>query len=453
MFEKILIANRGEIALRIIRSCREMGVHTVAVYSTADSNSLHVKLADEAICIGPPASKDSYNHIPSIISAAEIADVEAIHPGYGFLSENVHFAEICESCKIKFIGPSVEAITQMGDKIQAREKMKKSGIPVIPGSEGEIFGHEEAVNIAREIGYPVILKAAFGGGGRGMRVARNDVSLAKAFMTAKAEAEAAFGNGALYIEKFIEEPRHVEVQILADAHGNMIHLGERDCTVQRRHQKVLEEAPSPVVSPTMRSKMGKIALKASKAVDYVNAGTVEFLLDKNGDFYFIEMNTRVQVEHPVTEMVTGIDIIKEQLKIAAGEHLEYKQDQVKVKGWAIEARINAEDPEKNFMPSPGKIERLDLVGGRGIRVDTHLYQGYVVQPYYDSMLAKIIAYGKDRDEVIAVLERALTEISIRGINTNTLFVRKIIQDPQFKTGHYSTDFIDRMLKAESLPHG
>lgn len=449
MFEKILIANRGEIAVRIIRACKEMGIRTVAIYSTADRNSLHVRLADESICIGPPHAKDSYNHIPTILSAAEIADVEAIHPGYGFLAENVHFAEICESCNIKFIGPHIDAISQMGDKIKAKEKMQKIGVPVIPGSEGEVHSREEALSIATSMGYPVIVKAAHGGGGRGMRIAHNDVSLAKAFATAKSEAEAAFGNGALYIEKFIEEPRHIEVQLLADHHGNYLHLGERDCTIQRRHQKVIEESPSVVVSSSMRSKMGKAAIKAAKAVGYYSAGTIEFLVDKTGNFYFMEMNTRVQVEHPVSEMVTGIDIIKEQIRIAAGEVLKIKQDDIKVKGWAIEARINAEDPDNGFMPSPGKIDRLSFPGGRGIRVDSHVYQGYVVPPFYDSMIAKIIAYGDTRAEAISILERAMDETSIRGVKNNVAFIRRIVKDPKFQSGEYGTDYVDRLLEKEN----
>ena len=449
MFEKILVANRGEIALRIIRACREMGVRTVAIYSTADKNSLHVRLADESVCIGPPASNESYNHIPSIISAAEIADVEAIHPGYGFLAENIRFAEICESCNIKFIGPGADCISDMGDKIQAKEKMKKIGVGVIPGSDGEIINHDEALAVAKKIGYPVIIKAAYGGGGRGMRIAHNDVSLAKAFMTAKTEAEIAFGNGALYIEKFIEEPRHIEVQLLADTHGNIVHLGERDCTIQRRHQKIIEESPSIVVSDSMRTKIGKTAVKAAKSVNYVNAGTIEFLADKTGNYYFMEMNTRVQVEHPVTEMVSGIDIIKEQIRIAAGETLSVKQDDVKLKGWAIEVRINAEDPDKNFTPCPGVIKRLSFPGGKGVRVDSHIYQDYVVPSYYDSMLAKVITMGSTRDEAISVLERAMAEISIRGISTNISFIKRIIQNSNFKKGQYGTDFVDRMLSSDS----
>lgn len=449
MFEKILVANRGEIAVRIIRTCREMGIRTVAVYSVADKNSLHVKLADEAICIGPAPSKQSYIHIPSIISAAEIADVEAIHPGYGFLSENVHFAEICESCHIKFIGPAPSSISQMGDKIAAKEKMKKIGVPVIPGSEGEVLDHESALRIAKQIGYPVIIKAAYGGGGRGMRVAHNDVSLASSFMTAKAEAEAAFGNGALYIEKFIEEPRHIEIQILGDTKGEIIHLGERDCTIQRRHQKVIEEAPSMVVNPSLRAKMGKMAIRAAKAVNYVNAGTIEFLADKHGNFYFMEMNTRVQVEHPVTEMVTGIDIIREQIRIAAGLPLSIKQDDINITDWAIEARICAEDPQRGFMPCPGTIENVILPGGRGVRMDTHIYPGYCVPPYYDSMLGKLIATGKNRNEAIAVLERALIELEISGIKTNIPLLRTILSDPRFRAGHYGTDFIDRLLEGKN----
>ncbi len=445
MFEKILIANRGEIALRIIRACKEMGIRTVAVYSQADLNSAHVRLADEAICVGPAQSSNSYLHIPSIISAAEIADVEAIHPGYGFLAENAHFAEVCESCNIKFIGPPIESIRKMGDKIAAKDMMKKVGVPTIPGSEGAVSDRNEALTIAKKIGYPVIIKAAFGGGGRGMRIAHNDVSLANAFMTARTEAEAAFDKGEVYIEKYVESPRHVEIQILADQHGNTVHLGERDCTVQRRYQKMIEESPSTALSSSTRAKMGKAAVKAAKAVGYSNAGTIEFLVDKHENFYFMEMNTRVQVEHPVTEMVTGIDIIKQQLRIAFGEKLPFGQDDIKNQGWAIECRVNAEDPEKNFMPSPGKITGLFLPGGNGIRVDSHIYQSYEIPPYYDSMIAKIIAHGKDRNEAIQIMNRALDEMAVEGVKTTIPFLKRILNEPKFRLGQYSTQFVEELL--------
>lgn len=445
MFEKILIANRGEIALRIIRACKEMGIRTVAIYSQADWNCAHVRYADEAICIGPAQSANSYLHIPSIISAAEVSDVEAIHPGYGFLAENTHFAEICESCNIKFIGPPIESIRKMGDKIEAKEMMKKIGVPTIPGSEGAVKDRSEALTIAKKIGYPVIIKAAFGGGGRGMRIAHNDVSLANAFMTAKAEAEAAFDRAEVYIEKYVDSPRHVEIQILADQHGNTVHLGERDCTIQRRYQKLIEESPSPALSPSTRAKMGKAAVKAAKAVGYTNAGTIEFLVDRNENFYFMEMNTRVQVEHPVTEMVTGVDIIKQQIHIAMGEKLAFEQDDIKNEGWAIECRINAEDPEKDFMPSPGKITGLFLPGGYGIRLDTHIYQGYEVPPYYDSLIAKMIAYGKNRNEAIQTMNRALDEITIEGIRTTVPFLKRILGEPKFRLGKYSTQFVEELL--------
>jgi acetyl-CoA carboxylase biotin carboxylase subunit len=445
MFEKILIANRGEIALRTIRACKELGIRTVAVYSQADINSPHVRYADEAICIGPAPSSSSYLHIPTIISAAEIADVEAIHPGYGFLAENTHFAEICESCNIRFIGPPVESIRKMGDKIQAKEMMKKIGVPIIPGSDGAVKDRNEALQISKKIGYPVIVKAAAGGGGRGMRVAHNDVSLANAFMTAKAEADAAFDNAEVYIEKYIDMPRHVEIQILADQHGNTLHLGERDCTVQRRYQKLIEESPSPALSPNTRSKMGKAAVRAAKAVQYTNAGTVEFLVDRDENFYFMEMNTRIQVEHPVTEMVTGIDIIKEQIKIASGQKLTFEQKDVINEGWAIECRVNAEDPDKDFMPNPGKITGLFLPGGINVRVDSHIYQGYEIPAYYDSLIAKVITYGKTREEVIHVMNRALDEFLIEGVRTTIPFLKRILNEPRFRTGRYSTAFVEELL--------
>ncbi len=443
MFKKILIANRGEIALRIIRTCKELGIKTVAVYSEADRYSLHVRFADEAVCIGPGPSKDSYLNIPRIIAAAEITNAEAIHPGYGFLAENAMFAEICESSGIKFIGPTPDAIEAMGDKALAKETMRKAGVPVIPGSDGVIETLEEAREIANEIGYPIMLKAAAGGGGKGMRMVNNESELENAWQTARAEAEAAFGNPALYIEKFIERPRHIEIQILADEHGNVIHLGERDCSIQRRHQKLIEESPSPIVTPELREAMGQAAVKGAKSVKYRNAGTIEFLVDKNGNFYFMEMNTRIQVEHPVTEMVYGIDIVREQIRIASGEKLNIKQRQLKPNGHAIECRINAEDPYNGFRPSPGKITGLHFPGGFGIRVDSHIYQDYVVPPYYDSMIAKLIAHGKTRDEAIARMLRALEEFVIEGVHTTIPFHIKLLNSPEFRSGiDYDTKFID-----------
>ena len=449
MFSKILIANRGEIALRIIRACRELGIRTVAVYSEADRNSLHVRFADEAICIGQAASSTSYLNIPAIISAAEITDVEAIHPGYGFLAENPHFAEICESCQITFIGPTPENIRLMGDKMAARSTMKKAGLPIVPGSTAIIKNKEEALKTAKSIGYPVIIKAAAGGGGKGMRVCHNDLTLISSLMTAQAEAEANFGNPSVYIEKYIEEPRHIEIQVLADKYGHMLHLGERDCSIQRRHQKLLEESPSPVVDSKLRKRLGEAAIRGIKSVNYVSVGTVEFLLDKYHNFYFMEMNTRIQVEHPVTEMVTGLDLIKEQIRVAAGEKIKLQQDDLQLKGAAIECRINAEDPENNFMPCPGKIETLNLPGGPGIRVDTHIYSGYEIPPYYDSLVAKLIAYGKNRQEAIKTMHRALLEFHISPIKTTIPLHIRIMENPLFLKGDVSTHFIHEMLKDEA----
>ena len=446
MFERILIANRGEIAVRIIRACREMGVQCVAVYSEADKNSLHVKLADESICIGPSASSESYLRVPAIISAAEITDVEAIHPGYGFLSENAHFAEVCQSCNIKFIGPHADAIKNMGDKVVARSIVKKLGIPVVPGSEGSVSTKEDALKIAKKIGYPVIIKAAAGGGGRGMRIAHNDISLANAYTTARTEAEIAFKNSDVYVEKYIENPRHIEVQILADGHGNVIHLGERDCTIQRRHQKLLEESPSPLVDARIRENIGKMAVKIAKAVKYESAGTLEFLLDEQGNFYFIEMNTRVQVEHPVTEMVTGFDIVKEQLRIAAGEKISIRQKDIKMNGWAIECRINAEDPDRNFTPSPGTITMFHMPGGNGVRVDTHAYHGYTLSPYYDSMLAKLIVHGQDRQTAVQKALSALHEFIIEGVKSTVPLHKKILSDRLFTSGRYATNYIEGLIE-------
>ena len=446
MFSRILIANRGEIAVRIIRACKELGISTVAVYSTADENCLHVSLADEAICIGPPAGKDSYLNIPAIMSAAEIADVDAIHPGYGFLAENAHFAEVCESCNITFIGPSPENIVSMGDKVRARELMKQAGLPVIPGSEDKIDSVDQAVAIARKVGYPVMIKAAAGGGGKGMRVCHNDMSLKAAFTTAQREAEAAFGDGGLYIEKFIVNPRHIEVQLLADRYGNVVHLWERDCSIQRRHQKLIEEAPSPVLTHRQRERLGELAVRGAKAVGYSNVGTMEFLMDENGDFYFIEMNTRIQVEHPVTEMITGIDLVKEQILMAAGERLKFRQRDVKISGHAIECRINAEDWQNNFMPSPGLIEYLYVPGGRGVRVDTHIYAGYSIPPFYDSLLAKLISFGKDRQEAITIMMRALDEFVVYPNKTVINLHQEILSDACFQAGDFSTAYIEERFE-------
>ena len=449
MFSKILIANRGEIALRIIRACHEMGIRTVAVYSQADRNSLHVRFADEAICIGQASSVNSYLNIPAIISAAEITDVEAIHPGYGFLAENAHFAEICSSCKITFIGPTPENMRLMGDKMAARTSMQKAGLPIVPGSRAVIKNKEEALKTAKMIGYPVIIKAAAGGGGKGMRICHNDLTLVSSLLTAQTEAEANFGNSSVYIEKYIERPRHIEVQIIADRSGHVIQLGERDCSIQRRHQKLLEESPSPVVDEKMRRKLGEMVLKGMKSINYQSAGTIEFLLDeKTGNFYFMEMNTRIQVEHPVTEMVTGIDLIKEQIRVAAGEKLKFNQDNVQIRGAAIECRIIAEDPDNNFMPSPGKIESLILPGGPNVRVDTHIYAGYEVPAYYDSLVAKLIVHGNNRQEAIKTMRRALSEFYIAPIKTTIPFHLKLMDNPLFKKGDISTHFVQDLLLGE-----
>lgn len=448
MFSKILIANRGEIALRIIRACKELGVRTVVVYSEADKNSLPVRFADEAICIGQAAASRSYLNIPAIISAAEITDVEAIHPGYGFLAENPHFAEICDSCKISFIGPKPENIRLMGDKTQARQTMQKAGIPIVPGSTSIVKNKEEALKIAKSIGYPVIIKAASGGGGKGMRICHNDLTLISSLMTAQTEAEASFGNPDCYIEKYIEKPRHIEIQILADKYGRIVHLGERDCSIQRRHQKLLEESPSSAIDNKLRKRLGELALKGAKIVGYVSAGTIEFLLDKNNNFYFMEMNTRIQVEHTVTEMVTGIDLIKEQIRIAAGEKLRIKQDKIQIKGASVECRINAEDFENNFMPQPGKIESLNLPGGPGVRIDTHIYQGYEIPPFYDSLVAKLITWGRDRQEAIKVMQRALNEFYIAPIKTTIPFHLMLLDNPLFLKGDVSTHLVQEILKKE-----
>ncbi len=441
MFSKILIANRGEIALRIIRACKEMAIKTVAVYSEADVESPHVKLADEAVCVGPAASSKSYLNIPAIISAAEITDVEAIHPGYGFLAEDAHFAEICQSCQIKFIGPSPESIRLMGDKLAAKNAVRRVGLPVVPGADKVIKTKEDALRIANKLKYPVIVKAAAGGGGRGMRICHNDVRLVSAILTAQREAEVAFGNPDIYIEKYIEKPRHIEIQILGDQYGHVLYLGERDCTIQRRHQKLIEETPSPAVGEKLRKRMGELAVKVAKSVNYYSAGTVEFLLDKNGEFYFMEMNTRIQVEHPVTEMVTGLDLIKEQINIANGRRLSLKQEDIKINGWSIEARIYAEDPENHFMPSPGKIKEYEAPGGRGVRLDTHVHSGYEISPYYDSMIAKLVTHGKTRKEAIDIMRRALEEYTIKPIKTTIPLLRSIFRNPMFVKGEVATDFL------------
>ncbi|MBU4376438.1 MAG: acetyl-CoA carboxylase biotin carboxylase subunit [Candidatus Omnitrophica bacterium] len=441
MFSKILIANRGEIALRIIRACKEMGIKTVAVYSEADAESPHVKLADEAVCIGPAPSAKSYLNIPSIISAAEITDVEAIHPGYGFLAEDAHFAEICQSCQIKFIGPSPESIRLMGDKLAAKNTVRRVGLPVVPGTDKVIKTKEDALKVSNKLKYPVIVKAAAGGGGRGMRICHNDVRLVSAILTAQREAEVAFGNPDIYIEKYIEKPRHIEIQLLGDQYGHIVYLGERDCTIQRRHQKLIEETPSLAVNEKLRKKMGELAVKAAKSVNYYSAGTIEFLLDKSGEFYFMEMNTRIQVEHPVTEMVTGIDLIKEQIAIANGKHLTIKQEDIKLNGWAIESRIYAEDPDNNFMPSPGKITEYEAPGGRGVRLDTHVHSGFEVSPYYDSMIGKLITHGRTRKEAIDIMKRALEEYKIKPIKTTIPLLRNIFNNPMFVKGDIATDFL------------
>ncbi len=441
MIKKVLIANRGEIAVRIIRACREMRIRTVAVYSEADKTALHTSLADEAICIGPAPSNKSYLNMKAILEAACLTGADSIHPGFGFLSENSSFAKICEEMGIKFIGPNYKLIELLGNKSKAKETMKKAGVPVVPGSDGLITSKEKALDLAEKIKYPVMLKASAGGGGRGIRVAYSREELEKAYDLVKQEAKVSFNDDSIYLEKFIENPRHVEIQILADEHGNCIHLGERDCSVQRRNQKVLEETPSGILDEKTRKKMGEVAVKAVKEIGYSNAGTIEFLVDKNLDFYFMEMNTRVQVEHPVTEMVTGVDIIKEQIKIASGELLSYKQKDIEFTGHSMEVRINAENPEKNFMPCPGTITDLHLPGGNGIRVDTAIYCGYQIPPTYDSMIAKIIVHGKTREESINKMKSAIAELVVDGITTNTDFILKILEDEDFKNNNYDTSFI------------
>lgn len=444
-FSKILIANRGEIALRILRTCEEMGIATVAVHSTVDRHALHVQLADEAVCIGEAPSSKSYLNIPNIIAAALTRNASAIHPGYGFLAENARFAEICADHKITFIGPTPEAIRAMGDKSTAKETMQRVGVPTVPGSDGLLTSEQEAFAIAEEIGYPVIIKATAGGGGRGMRLVREAGELSKLFLAAQGEAEAAFGNPGVYLEKFIERPRHIEFQILADSHGNVVHLGERDCSIQRRHQKLLEEAPSPALSDELRQKMGDAAVRAAKSINYVGAGTVEFLLDASGHFYFMEMNTRIQVEHPVTEMITGIDLIAEQIRIAQGEALTFKQEDILLRGHAIECRINAEDPDHNFRPNPGRISGYLAPGGLGVRMDSHVYTDYEIPPYYDSLVGKLIVWGPDRATAIRRMKRALRECAITGLPTTLNFHQKVLDNPEFLKGEVYTNFVNQMM--------
>ena len=441
-FQKILIANRGEIAVRIIRACREMGIGTVAVYSEADRDSLHVRLADEAYCIGPTASKDSYLNLTNIMSVATLTECDAIHPGYGFLAENANFAEICDSCNIAFIGPSPDAISRMGDKSVAKQTMKEADVPIIPGSDGLIEDVDDAVAIARDIGYPVIIKATAGGGGKGIRIAEDEDSLVQQITMAQQEAEKNFGNAGVYLEKYLIGMKHVEIQIIADKHGNAVHLFERDCSIQRRRQKLIEEAPCPVLSPELRERMGQAAVRAALAVDYSGAGTLEFLLGPDGNFYFMEMNTRIQVEHPVTEMITGIDLIKEMISVAEGKPLSFRQEDVQINGWSIECRINAEDPERNFMPSPGQIGFYLPPGGPGVRVDSGAYPGYMISPHYDSMIAKLIVWGATREEAFATMKRALSEFAIEGIRTTIPFHLKLLNHPKVIQGNFDIKFLE-----------
>src|SRR3954453_2224011 len=450
MFEKVLIANRGEIALRVIRACRELGIRTLAVYSEADVDSLHVQWGGEPICIGAPPSSESYLKIDRIMSAAEVGDVDAIHPGYGFLAENAHFAEVCESCNIRFIGPTARAMRAMGDKNSARQVARKAGVPITPGSEGVVSDEIDAVKVAKKVGYPVMIKAVAGGGGRGMRVAHNDASFVPAFHAARLEAEKAFGNADVYIEKLIINPHHIEFQIVADKHGHVVHLGERDCSIQRRNQKVIEECPSPLITDSLRKKMGHAAVKLAQSVGYVNAGTMEFLVDNEGHYYFIEMNTRIQVEHTITEEVYGCDLVKEQIKIASGDHLSPHVANAVPRSHAIQCRINAEDPEKNFQPSPGKIAFYYAPGGRVVRIDSHAYTGYVVPPYYDSMIAKLITVGATREACIARMRRALDEYYITGIKTTVPFHSAIMRNADFQQGKYDTGFVERLMNSEEF---
>ncbi|WP_434310008.1 acetyl-CoA carboxylase biotin carboxylase subunit [Hominifimenecus sp. rT4P-3] len=450
MFQKILIANRGEIAVRIIQACREMGISTVAVYSEADREALHTILADEAVCIGPASPGESYLNRERILSAAIAVGADALHPGFGFLSENSKFAEMCERCRIRFIGPKSSVIARMGNKAEARNTMITAGIPVVPGTKEPVFTEKEGLMAAEKIGYPVMIKAAAGGGGRGMRVAESKEEFTAQFLTAQREAEKGFSDKTMYLERFVKNPRHVEFQILADSYGNVIHLGERDCSVQRRHQKMVEEAPSPALTESLREAMGRTAVEAAKAAGYENAGTVEFLLDEEGHFYFMEMNTRIQVEHPVTEAVTGLDLVKEQIRIAAGERLRFGQEEIRLTGHALECRINAEDPEKNFKPCPGIISDIHLPGGNGVRVDTAVYNGYQIPPYYDSMIAKIIVHGEDREEAIRKMERALDELVLEGVETTQEYQLKIIGHPVFQEGKQDTSFIEKYFEDNSL---
>lgn len=443
MIKKVLIANRGEIAVRIIRACKELNIETVAIYSEADREALHVQIADEAYCVGPTPSKDSYLNMTNIVSVAKLTGCDAIHPGYGFLAENADFAELCEECNVTFIGPSPAAINKMGTKDVARETMKQAGVPIVPGSNGIIESTEEAVELANQMGYPVIIKATAGGGGKGIRVARDEEALVKGIQITQREASTAFGNPGVYIEKYIEDFRHVEIQIMADKHGNAIHLGERDCSIQRRLQKLLEETPSPALDEEVRAKMGAAAVTAALAVNYSGAGTIEFIYEyKEKKFYFMEMNTRIQVEHPVTEMVTGVDLIKEQIRVASGEKLSLTQEQVEFKGWAMECRINAENPAKNFMPSPGKVSMYLAPGGNGVRIDSAVYPGYTISPFYDSMVAKLIVYGKTREEAIAKMKRALGEFVIEGVHTTIPFHLQLLNNPDFVKGEFNTKFLE-----------
>ncbi len=444
MFNKVLIANRGEIALRIIRACQELDVATVAVYSEADADSLHVRFADEVVCIGPAQSSDSYLNMVRIISAAEVTGADAIHPGYGFLAENPEFAEICASCNITFIGASADVIRRMGNKAEAKETMKKAGVPVVPGSEGILKNLDHAKKLVKSMDYPVMLKAVAGGGGKGMRVVNSEDQLEMSYMMASAEAEGSFGNADLYMEKFIKNPRHIEIQVMADAHGNVVHYGERECSIQRRHQKLLEEAPSVAVSAELRQIMGEVAVKGCKEVSYLGAGTIEFLLDDKQNFYFMEMNTRIQVEHPVSEMVYNRDLVKDQIRVHAGEEIGYSQDEIKIHGHAVECRINAENWERNFMPNPGQISDLHFPGGPGVRVDSHMYAQYRIPPYYDSLIAKLITFGKDREEAFKRMERALDEFVVEGVKTTVPFHRKLIAHPDVRSGNFNTGFLERV---------
>jgi acetyl-CoA carboxylase, biotin carboxylase subunit len=449
MFGKILVANRGEIAVRVIRTCRELGIRTVAVYSEADRDALHVRLADEAVCIGPPPAPESYLNVPRIISAAEVSGADAIHPGYGFLSENADFSEVCESCRITFIGPTAAQIRAMGDKANARKAMSGAGVPIVPGTEGPVRSVEEALEEAGRIGFPIMIKAVAGGGGKGMRIAPGANEFAGLFRMAQAEAEAAFGNGSIYLERYLARPRHVEMQVLGDRHGNVVHLGERDCSVQRRHQKLIEETPSTAVTPALRRRLGEAAVSGARSIGYVGAGTLEFLLDERGEFFFMEMNTRLQVEHPVTEMVTGHDLVEAQIRAAAGEPLPFTQKDLTFRGHAIECRINAEDPEHNFRPSPGTVNFLHFPGGPGMRVDSHLYQGYRIPTQYDSLVAKIVAWAEDRPRAIARMSGALSELEITGFATTTPILSRVLADPAFAAGHVNTHFLERMAEADA----